>query len=60
MSAATLPEVTLEELSMETVELLPGRELMNCCCGSTSNNNFAIGLVNFQQSPIVIEVNGLL
>src|SRR5262245_49869284 len=31
MSVATQPEVTLEELSLETVELLPGRELMNCC-----------------------------
>jgi hypothetical protein len=54
MSIATQPEVTLEELSLETVELLPGRELMNCCCGSTTNNNFAIGLINFQQSPIYV------
>jgi ApbE superfamily uncharacterized protein (UPF0280 family) len=33
--------VTMEELELETAELLPSRETLNCCCRSYHQPSFA-------------------
>ena len=51
-----MSELTVMELEQESVEALPARELMcGCGCGC-GGNTYQIGLVNIDDSALIVNV----